>query len=99
MSRGSFDQPSQGVVRSDWKAHNRTVVQEPAMPISDELAALLRRADKATAAAHRLLDENERWRRSVERQLDYMFELGAEFRRPALSRAASTLPGPPAGDI
>jgi hypothetical protein len=27
-----------------------------------------------------LLDENDRWRRSALAQLDYMFELGAEFR-------------------
>ncbi|WP_145927918.1 hypothetical protein [Bradyrhizobium neotropicale] len=56
------------------------------MQISEELAALIRRAEGATATARRLLDENYRWRCSVERQLDYMFELGAEFRRPSVSR-------------
>ena len=68
------------------------------MPISEELAALIRRADDATAAAHRLLDENNRWRRNAERQLDYLFELCAEFRSPALNRPPAILPRPAAGD-
>ncbi|MGV7216297.1 hypothetical protein [Bradyrhizobium sp. UFLA05-112] len=55
------------------------------MQFSEELAALIKRAEGATAAAHRLFDENDRWRQSVVRQFDYMFEIGAEFRRPPLS--------------
>jgi hypothetical protein len=43
--------------------------------------ALFRRAEHASANARRLLDENDRWRQSVLQQLDYMFELGTEFRR------------------
>jgi hypothetical protein len=43
---------------------------------------LFNRAEHASALARRLLDENDRWRRRVLEQLDYMFELGAEFRRP-----------------
>ncbi|MGY3035411.1 hypothetical protein ACVIIV_004581 [Bradyrhizobium sp. USDA 4354] len=50
------------------------------MPNSEELAALIRHAERATAEARRLLAENERWRRYAERQLDTMFELSAEFR-------------------
>jgi hypothetical protein len=68
------------------------------MPISEELAALIRRADQATAAAQRLLAENHRWRRSAERQLDYMFELSAEFRTPVLKHVPAALPRPAAGD-
>ncbi|WP_144441411.1 hypothetical protein [Bradyrhizobium sp. CCGE-LA001] len=52
------------------------------MPMSEELAALIRRAEEATETARRLLDENDRWRRRVEAQLTHMFELGAEVRRP-----------------
>ncbi|WP_407118897.1 hypothetical protein [Bradyrhizobium sp. LMG 9283] len=51
------------------------------MPISEELAALIERAEHATTEARRLLAENERWRRYAEWQLDAMFELSAEFRR------------------
>ncbi|MCC8935036.1 hypothetical protein H8A99_00595 [Bradyrhizobium sp. Arg68] len=47
---------------------------------SEELAILIRRAERATADAHRLIDENDRWRRRVLQQFDHMFELGAEFR-------------------
>ena len=54
----------------------------PAIELSDELLALFSRAEHASADARRLLDENDRWRRSVLQQLDYMFELGAEFRKP-----------------
>ncbi|MEY9110595.1 hypothetical protein ABH999_006791 [Bradyrhizobium yuanmingense] len=54
------------------------------MPISEELAVLIRRAERAMADARRLLAENERWRRYAERQLDAMFELSAEFRRAAV---------------
>lgn len=57
------------------------------MWISDELAALVSRAEAASATARRLLHENDRWHRSV----DYMFELGAEFTRPAISHLP--LPG------
>jgi uncharacterized membrane-anchored protein len=74
------------------------VAQELAMQMSEELAALTRRAEDATAVAYRLLDENERWRRRAERQLDDMLELSAEFRRPAISHSRATPPRPPAGD-
>lgn len=57
------------------------MVVEPAVELSDELLALFKRADLASAQARQLLDENDRWRQSVIQQLDYMFELGAEFRR------------------
>ncbi len=67
------------------------------MQILEELAVLIERADRATATARRLLDENDRWRRSVEWQLDYFFELGAEFRRSLLSRPVA-LPDQPAGE-
>ncbi|WP_136623747.1 hypothetical protein [Bradyrhizobium centrolobii] len=68
------------------------------MPISEELAVLIKRAEGATATARRLLDENDRWRRSVERQLDYMYELGAEFRRPSVRRPTAMPDRPAAGD-
>jgi hypothetical protein len=57
------------------------MVPKPAAELSDELLALFSRADHASADARRLLDENDRWRQSVMQQLDYLFELGAEFRR------------------
>ena len=57
------------------------MVREPAVALSDELLALFSRAELASARARQLLDENDRWRQSVLQQLDYMFELGAEFRR------------------
>ena len=47
---------------------------------SAELAALIERAERATADAHRLIDENIRWQQCVLQQFDHMFELGAEFR-------------------
>lgn len=57
------------------------MVREPAVELSDELFALFSRAELATEQARQLLDENDRWRQRVLQQLDYMFELGAEFRR------------------
>jgi hypothetical protein len=59
------------------------MAQKPAISgeLSGELLALFSRAELATADAQRLLDENERWRRGALQKLDYMFELGAEFRR------------------
>ncbi|UQR59993.1 MULTISPECIES: hypothetical protein [Bradyrhizobium] len=67
------------------------------MQISEELATLIGRAERATATTRRLLAENDRWRRRVERQLDYMFELSAEFRRPAISHPPANPPRPAAG--
>ena len=64
------------------------------MPISEELAALIERAERAAANTRRLLDENDRWRRHVEWQLDYMFELSAEFRRPPTGQLQATPPRP-----
>jgi len=56
------------------------VAVEPAIEMSEELAALCKRADLATREARRLLNENDRWRQTVLRQFDHMFELGTEFR-------------------
>lgn len=70
--------------------------QEPTGELSGELAALIRRAEGALATARQLMNENEYWRRSVAQQLDYMYELGAEFRRPALKRPATL--GRPRGE-
>ncbi|VIO65145.1 hypothetical protein CI1B_02420 [Bradyrhizobium ivorense] len=53
---------------------------EPAIEPSEELAVLIRRAERATADAYRLIGENDRWRLRVMQQFDHMFELGAEFR-------------------
>lgn len=59
------------------------MITKPAIELSDEAAALFSRAELARIHARRLLDENNRWRKSVlEQQLDYMFESGAEFRPP-----------------
>ena len=58
------------------------MIPRPAIELSEELLTLFRRADIASTQARRLLDENDRWRQSALQQLDYMFELGAEFRRP-----------------
>jgi hypothetical protein len=58
------------------------MVPKPAVKLSDEILALLNRADVASANARLLLDENDRWRGLVLQQLDYMFELGTEFRKP-----------------
>jgi hypothetical protein len=55
---------------------------KPVVELPDDLLALFSRAELATAHARSLLDENDRWRRSVLQQLDYMFELGAEFGKP-----------------
>ncbi|MDD1536283.1 MULTISPECIES: hypothetical protein [unclassified Bradyrhizobium] len=49
------------------KAHLEPEGQEHPMPISEELAALIRRAEDAATTARRLLRANEHWRRSVER--------------------------------
>ena len=57
------------------------MVTEPATEFSEESLTLFHRAELATAQARRLLDENDLWRQRVLRQLDYMFELGADFRR------------------
>ena len=57
------------------------------LELPEELLALFSRAEAASAQARYLLEENDRWRRSVLAQLDYMFELGAEFR--PRSRATS----------
>jgi hypothetical protein len=57
------------------------MVTEPAAEFSEDLLTLFNRAEIASAQARRLLEENDRWRRSVLQQLDYMFELGADFRR------------------
>lgn len=58
------------------------MIPKPAIELSDDLLALFARAEHASATARLLLDENDRWRARVLAQLDYMFELGAEFRRP-----------------
>lgn len=52
------------------------------MTMSEELAALSKRAELACAIAQRLISENDHWRRRVRTQLYYMFELGAAFRNP-----------------
>jgi hypothetical protein len=56
------------------------MVPKPGIKLSEEGLALFTRAELASAQARHLLDENDRWRRSALAQLDYMFELGAEFR-------------------
>lgn len=63
------------------------MTREPAVELSDELLALFSRAELAVAQARRLLDENDRWRQRVVQQLDYMFELGAEFGRAQRTKA------------
>ena len=57
------------------------MVPEPAPELSEESLTLFNRAELASVRARSLLDENDRWRRRVLQQLDYMFELGADFRR------------------
>jgi hypothetical protein len=69
------------VVKAVPKVHILPMVAEPAVELSDELTALIRRAEIATAQARILITENDRWRETVQQQFDYMFELGAEFRR------------------
>ena len=44
------------------------------MGVSEELAALCKRADLATREARRLLNENRRWKLSILQQLDAMFD-------------------------
>ena len=51
------------------------------MEVSDDLAALISRADAAIEQARVLTSEHHRWRRAVLQQLDYLSEIGAEFRR------------------
>ena len=63
------------------KDHSGAMGPGPATELSEDALALFRRAERASAEARDLLDENDRWRQSVLAQLDYMFELGAEFRR------------------
>ncbi|MEK9284181.1 MULTISPECIES: hypothetical protein [unclassified Bradyrhizobium] len=66
------------------------------MQISDELAALIQRAESAITTARLLVDENNRLRRNIERQLDHMFEIGVEFARPPVSLPAN--PHPPVAE-
>jgi len=49
--------------------------------MSDDLLALFSRAERASARARDLLEENDLWRQRVLEQLEHMFELGNEFRR------------------
>ena len=58
------------------------MVPKPAIEISDDLLVLFSRAERASAHTRILLDENDRWRRSVLAQLDYLLEQGAEFTKP-----------------
>jgi hypothetical protein len=48
--------------------------------MSENLAALIKRAELAAARARELLAENDRWRERAAQQLQHMFELGADFR-------------------
>lgn len=83
------------------------MVPKPAIELSGDLLALFVRADLASAQARRLLDENDRWRQSVLQQLDYMFELSADFRKargptpsqalPVRSAAPGRIPVPRSG--
>ena len=57
------------------------MASERTRELSAEMAALVDRAELASARARLLIDENDRWRQSVRQQLDYMFELDGEFRR------------------
>lgn len=68
------------------------MVPKPASELSDELLALFVRADLASDEARRLLGENDRWRQSVLQQLDYMFELGADFRTARRTTSSRALP-------
>ena len=73
------------VVKPVLKSRTRSVTQEPAGEFSDELKALNRRAELATSRARILIAENDNCRYRIERQLEYMFELGADLgqaRRP-----------------
>ena len=71
---------SSAIVTARGGAHSRAVAVEPAIEMSEELAALCRRADLAASEARRLLDENDRWRQTILRRFDIMFELDAQFR-------------------
>ena len=44
------------------------------MGVSEELAALCKRADLATTEARRLLNDNRRWQLSILQQLDAIFD-------------------------
>jgi hypothetical protein len=68
------------IAKGASEGHSGPVLPTRAIKMSDELAALLRRAELASARARDLLEENDLWRRRVLAQLDYMFELGTEFR-------------------
>ncbi|MHC2334585.1 hypothetical protein [Bradyrhizobium sp. USDA 4454] len=62
------------------KRHTAGVAALPTIHVSEELAALIERAERAMADAQRLMDENDRWRQSVLQQFDHMYEVGAVFR-------------------
>ena len=64
------------------------MVPKPAIEISDDLLVLFSRAERASAHTRILLDENDRWRRSVLAQLDYLLEQGTEFTKPRPGRGA-----------
>src|SRR5262245_6458509 len=70
------------VVRRAAKVHTDHMLDIGHNSTSEELNALSRRAQAATERARALIDENERWQQHALRQLEYLFELGAEFRRP-----------------
>jgi hypothetical protein len=57
------------------------MVPKPAVELSDDILALFKRAELASAQAKHLVDENDCWHRSVLAQLGRMSELGAEFRK------------------
>lgn len=65
------------------------MVPKPAIALSDDLLALFSRAEVASAQARSLLKENDRWRKSVLAQLDYMLELGTECTKPRRSPGAA----------
>ncbi len=65
------------------------MVPKPAIELPDDLLALFSRAELASAQARTLLDENDRWRKSVLAQLDYLLEQGAEFTKPRRSPSAA----------
>jgi hypothetical protein len=50
------------------------------LQMSEDLVVLIKRAERAAAQARELMAENDRWRECAIRQLEQMFELGAEFR-------------------
>ena len=90
--------PAGSIVRVRRTGHIWNVAPEPAIQVSEELAVLIRRAEGATAAARQLIDENDRWRQSVMRQLNYMFEISAEFRKPSVIRSPASPDRPAAAD-